>query len=170
MWDIKSEYAVFRNSSFWNCFDKRPLVVCKMCPSEDTSEQFLEASGPASAWYKNGLAQCNISNEWIPIKKKEWGPHRYLRIDTSFLVSRQAEHELMLLHWENHTLKSRDFIFANPYLFQWEVQLFIFNRIWHWALLAFSICIWALLSWLWIAPSRHVGFTGVQQPLRIGVR
>ena len=57
-----------------------------------------------------------------PIKKKEWGPRRYLRIDTSFLVSRQAEQELMLLQWENHTLKSRDF-FANPYLFQWEVQL-----------------------------------------------
>ena len=58
-----------------------------------------------------------------PIKKKNWVPHRYLRIDTSFLVSRQAEQELMLLHWENHTHKSRDFIFANPYLFQWEVQL-----------------------------------------------
>ena len=56
-------------------------------------------------------------------RKRNGGPHRYLRIDTSFLVSRQAEHELMLLHWENHTLHSRDFIFANPYLFQWEVQL-----------------------------------------------
>ena len=94
-----------------------------MCPSEDTSvNSFWRHQDQLLLDTKTALHSAIFQMNG-PIKKKEWGPHRYLRIDTSFLVSRQAEHELMLLHWENHTLHTVVIFFANPYLLQWEVQL-----------------------------------------------